>query len=105
MCWFRKKAAAGRATIPPPGEEIDTEAEKLRRISSLTTEETKAFQWFKQGYTARWTAETMMLDRRTARSLFGSVFRKLGAVDEQDVLRIYARTPLNPEDIPPEDEL
>ncbi len=60
MRWFKlvfpKKADE---PIPPAG--MNTEQEKQWRISLLTNDEYKAFMWFRQGYTARWTAETMLL--------------------------------------------
>lgn len=72
---------------PPDG--MSTEQEKRWRISLLTDDERSAFEWFRLGYTASWTAETMLLDRKTARRLFSSVFHKLRVADEAEVSRVY----------------
>lgn len=83
--------------VPPGG--MNTEQEKQWRISQLTDDEFKAFAWFQQGYTARWTAETMLLDRKTARSLFESVYRKLCVADAAEVSRVYRTVKLTPKEL------
>ena len=89
--------------IPPVG--LSTDQEKQWRLSLLTEDEYKAFTWFQQGYTARWTAETMLLDRKTARRVFDSIYRKLCVTDEAEVSRVYRTAKLTPEALPPEEEL
>lgn len=84
----------------PQIEVINTASEKHRRVAQLLGDEMRAFEWFKQGYSARWTRETMMLDRKTARKLFGGLFRKLGVADQTELIRYYRTTPLKPDDIP-----
>ena len=99
-----------RSLLPPNEndthlpEGLSAEQEKQWLVSRLEGDEHMAFEWFRLGYTARWTAETMLLDRRTARRLFGSIFRKLGVADEAEVSRIYRTVRLRPDDLPPEDE-
>jgi DNA-binding CsgD family transcriptional regulator len=102
MCWF-KSIFPGKGDEPIPPEGMNTDQEKQWRISLLTDDEHKAFEWFRQGYTARWTAETMLLDRRTAKRLFDSVYRKLCVADAAEVTRVYRTTKLTPEELPPED--
>lgn len=85
-------------------EGMSSEDEKRRRIALLSGDEQKAFEWFQQGYTARWTAETMLLDRRTAKQLFGSLFRKLGVANEAEVCKLYRLAPLQPKDVSPEED-
>ena len=41
----------------------------------------------------------MLLSRRGARRLFGAVFRKLGAADETEVLRLYRTAALWPQEL------
>ena len=100
MRWF-KSILPLKAGDPIPPEGMDTDQEKQWRISLLTDDEFKAFGWFRQGYTARWTAETMLLDRKTSKRLFDSIYRKLGAADEAEVSRIYRAVKLTPEELPP----
>lgn len=104
MSWIKGLFSRTALEESPPASEINIEAEKLRRISSLTGDEKKAFEWFRQGYTARWTAETMLLNRKITKRLFSSVFQKLGVLDEAEVCKFYRTIPLKPEDIPPEDD-
>ncbi len=80
------------------------EREKLWRVSQLADDERAAFEWFRLGYTARWTAETMLLDQKTAKRLFCGIYRKLCVADEAEVSRVYRTVKLTPEDLPPEDE-
>lgn len=87
-----------------PPEGMNMEQEKQWRVSRLANDERAAFEWFRLGYTARWTAETMLLDQKTAKRLFGSIYRKLGVTDEVEVSRIYRTVKLTPGDIPPEEE-
>ena len=104
MCWFKNMFALSESDPSLRLEEMDSEEEKRRRISLLTGDEYKAFEWFRLGYTARWTAETMLLDRRTAKRLFCSVFRKLRVANEAEVCKFYRRSQLGPEDVPPEED-
>ena len=103
MRWL-KSMLQPKPDPPVPMEGMDWEAEKRRRISGLSGDEQKAFGWFRQGYTACWTAETMLLDRKSARRLFCSLFRKLGVTDEAELCRLYRTSPLQPKDIPPEED-
>lgn len=86
--------------IPPAG--MNTDQEKQWRVSLLTDDEYKAFEWFQKGYTACWTAETMLLDRKTAKRLFDSIYCKLCVADEAEVSRVYRMVKLTPEELPPE---
>ena len=54
MGWF-----VVRVAVPQPPDGLDAEREKQWRLSLLGAEEWQAFEWFRLGYTARWTAETM----------------------------------------------
>lgn len=100
MCWSKWLRSDGNAPLPPG---MLTETER-RRVRLLTAEERKAFEWFKAGYTARWTEETMLLDRRTAKRLFASLYRKLGVKSAPEVTRLYGKEQLKPEDVPDETE-
>jgi len=97
MGWFHASPAGQDIPLPPEG--LTAEAEKDWRLSLLDEEERRAFQWFRLGFTARWTAETMLLSRRDARRLFSAVFRKLNAADEAEVLRLYRAAVLEPQEI------
>ncbi|HMM05420.1 MAG TPA: hypothetical protein PKD52_01955 [Clostridiales bacterium] len=100
--WF-KLILPPKIDDPIPPEGMNTDQEKQWRISLLTDDECKAFQWFQQGYTARWTTETMLLDRKTAKRLFDSIYHKLRVADEAEVSRVYRGVRLTPEDLPPEE--
>lgn len=103
MCWFKSILPFKvDDTIPPEG--MNTEQEKRWRISLLTDDEYKAFEWFRQGYTARWTSETMLLNRKTAKRLFDSIYRKLCVADEAEVSRVYRAAKLTQEELPPEED-
>ncbi|MGE4273717.1 MAG: hypothetical protein AB7E31_12730 [Desulfitobacterium sp.] len=102
MHWF-KAILSHKINHPIPPVEMDANEEKLWRISLLTVDERKAFEWFRLGYTARWTAETMLLDRKTAKRLFDSIYHKLCVVDEAEVSRVYRTLELIPEGLPPEE--
>jgi DNA-binding CsgD family transcriptional regulator len=97
MNWFHTSPARRSGPLPP--ERLTAEEEKDWRLSLLDAEERRAFDWFRLGYTARWTAETMLLSRRSARRLFGAVFRKLNAADETEVLRLYRTAALMPQEL------
>jgi len=101
MVWFHTSPA--EQDVPRPPEGLTAEAEKIWRLSLLDEEERRAFQWFRLGFTARWTAETMLLSRRDARRLFSAVFRKLNAADETEVLRLYRAEALEPQEMWEED--
>lgn len=92
------------ADAPSPPEGMNTEQEKQWRLSLLTEDERKAFEWFRLGYTARWTAETMLLDRKTKKSLFRAIYRKLRVADEAELSRLYRTTKLTPEELPTEED-
>lgn len=102
--WLFKSILTFKGDDPIPPEGMSTDQEKQWRISLLTEEEYKAFEWFRSGYTARWTAETMLLDRKTTKRLFGSIYRKLCVANEAEVSRLYRMVRLTPDDLPPEDE-
>lgn len=99
-----------RSLLPPNENEkhlpegLSAEREKQWRVSQLSDDERTAFEWFRLGYTAHWTAETMLLDRKTARKLFSGIYRKLGVTDAAELSRLYRTVRLKPEDIPPEEE-
>lgn len=103
MCWF-KSILPLKVDDPIPPEGMNTDQEKQWRISLLTVDEHKAFEWFRQGYTARWTAETMLLDRKTAKRLFYSIYRKLCVANEAEVSRVYRAAKLTPEELPTEED-
>ena len=104
MCRLKEIFPFKSDDLTPP-EGMCAEDEKNWRISQLTSDEQKAFEWFRLGYTARWTAETMLLDRKTAKRLFDSVYRKLHVEDESEVSRLYRSRKLTPETLPPEEEI
>ena len=45
----------------------------------------------------------MLISRRSARRLFGSVFVKLNAADETEVLRLYRTAILEPQELSEEE--
>lgn len=98
-----------RSLLPPNEDDkhlpegLSAEQEKLWRVSQLADDERTAFEWFRLGYTAHWTAETMLLDRKTARKLFSGIYRKLGVSDPAELSRIYRTVMLKPEDMPLEE--
>ena len=98
MSWYHSPLK-GQDCLKPPDGITTAEEEKNWRLSLLDEEERRAFDWFRLGYTARWTAETMLLGRRSARRLFGGVFRKLNAADETEVLRRYRTAALEPQEL------
>lgn len=99
-----------RSLLPPNEDDkhlpegLSAEQEKQWRVSRLADDERAAFEWFRLGYTAHWTAETMLLDRKTARKLFSGIYRKLGVTDAVELSRIYRTVRLKPEDMPPEEK-
>lgn len=104
MRWLKRMLTHPEPEPSSLVEGVCLEDEKRRRISTLSGDEQKAFEWFRQGYTANWTAETMLLDRKTARRLFGSLFLKLEVANEAELCRLYRTAPLQPKDIPPEED-
>lgn len=103
MRWFKSiLSPKDKEAVPPEG--MGADQQKQWRISMLTEDEYKAFEWFRQGYTARWTAETMLLDRKSAKRLFESIYHKLCVADEAEVSRVYRTTKLTPESLPPEEK-
>lgn len=103
MHWF-KSIVSPKSDVSMPPEGMTAEQQKEWCVSQLTEDERKAFEWFLLGYTARWTAETMLLDRKTSRRLFASIYRKLRVADAAEVCRIYRAAPLKPEELPPEED-
>ncbi len=103
MRWF-KSILPLKVDDPIPPEGMNTDQEKQWRISLLTDDEYKAFEWFRKGYTARWTKETMLLDRKTAKRLFDSIYCKLCVSDEAEVSRVYRAIKLTPEDLPQDED-
>lgn len=103
MRWFQSILTHKADDLIPP-EGMDTDQQKQWRISLLTQDEYKAFEWFRKGYTAGWTAETMLLDKKTAKRLFDSVYRKLSVTDETCVSRVYRSVKLTPEELPSEED-
>jgi DNA-binding CsgD family transcriptional regulator len=63
--------------------------EKNNRIATLSAEEMDAYKWLFEGYSEEWTAETLGLERRTARTLFKSIYRKLGVRNMREIIRYY----------------
>lgn len=87
-----------------PPEGMNTDQEKQWRLSLLTEDERKAFEWFRLGYTARWTAETMFLDRKTKKRLFSAIYRKLRVADEVEVSRLYRTSKFTPNELPSDED-
>ena len=52
MRWF-KSILPLKVDDPIPPEGMNTDQEKQWRIALFTDDEFKAFEWFRQGYTAR----------------------------------------------------
>lgn len=102
--WLLKSILPSKVDNPIPPEGMSTDQEKQWRISLLTGDEQKAFEWLRLGYTARWTAETMLLDRKTNKRLFSSIYRKLCVANDAEVSRIYREVKLTPDDLTPEDD-
>ena len=98
-----KSISSYKAHDPSPPEGMNAEQQKQWRLSLLTEDERKAFEWFRLGYTARWTAETMLLDRKTKRELFNAIYRKLCVADEAEVSRVYRTIKLTPDELPPDE--
>ena len=98
-----------RSLLPPEEDDrhlpegLSAEQEKQLRVSRLDDDERAAFEWFRLGFTAQWTTETMLLDRKTARKLFGGLYRKLGVKDAAELSRVYRTVRLKPEDMPAEE--
>ncbi|MFV0467260.1 MAG: helix-turn-helix transcriptional regulator [Lachnospiraceae bacterium] len=104
MCWFKSILPHKSGTVLPP-KGMDADQEKQWRIAQLTRDEREVFEWFRQGYTARWTAETMLLDKKTARGLFDSVYHKLCVKDEVEVSRVYREVKLTEKDLPQDESI
>ena len=104
MLWFKLGRSQPEDDPSINTQGMDADAEKQRRIALLSGDEYQAFKWFRLGYTARWTAETMLLDRRTAKKLFKSVFRKLYAANAAEICRRYRTVQLQPKDRLPEED-
>lgn len=102
--YVRFRRAIAEVFAPPP-RETSVEADKQRRVNSLTEDERKAFEWLNAGYTPRWTAETMLLDKRDAKALFSSLYRKLGVHNARKLLQLYGKKPLSWDDLPKENDL
>ena len=104
MGWFKAMLSSRTENLKPP-ENMDSMEEKRWRMSLLSAEEREVFDWFRRGYTARWTAETMLLDNRAAKQLFGSVYRKLGVNSDAEVSRVYRTEKLTPDEMLPEQDI
>ena len=102
--WLKQIFSQSEAKHLMANTALDAEEEKRQRVAMLSGDELKAFEWFKMGYTVRWVAETMLLDRRSAKRLFSSVFHKLGAANAAEICKFYRTTPLQPKDADTEEE-
>jgi len=102
MRWF-KSISHNQAHHPSPPEGMNAEQQKQWRLSLLTEDERQAFEWFRLGYTARWTAETMFLNRKTKKELFNAIYKKLCVADEAEVSRVYRTIKLMPDELPPDE--
>lgn len=99
MCRFFVRAMTTPAGEPPAADD----AERMRRVAGLTDPERAAFGWLRRGFTAAWTAETLLLDRKTARLLFASLYRRLGVADAAALCREYRTVPIRPMSVPDDD--
>jgi len=86
--WLQR-IIAGHKTGPPHISGNNTADEKARRIDTLSDEEREAYRWLFEGYSERWTTETLSLDKPAARLLFKSVYRKLGVVSSREIVHYY----------------
>lgn len=84
-CKSRREAAGDFG----PAKPTDGPAALRRRVESLTGDELHAWQWMREGYTGRWIAETLLLDKRQARALLRRVCGKLGVRNARALLRVY----------------
>ncbi|GAB1477064.1 hypothetical protein MASR2M70_19000 [Bacillota bacterium] len=103
MSWFESILNQKREILNPP-DGLNALQEKQWRLSMLTEDEYKAFQWFRQGYTSRWTAETMLLGRKAAKKMFDSIYSKLCVADAAEVSRVYRTIELSPDELPKEED-
>ena len=70
----------------------NTDDEKARRLSTLSGNEKEAYKWLLEGYSERWTTETLGLERTDARLLFHSIYRKLGIGSAREIIHCYMDT-------------
>ncbi len=88
MCRFGVKNLLKKRDLTAPIYLSQVEVYRWRWMQ-LTEEEKKISIWFVRGYTPRWVAETLMLDRKTARCIFKGIYHKLAVADASELSRMY----------------
>ena len=72
---------------PLPPHVVD---ELLReRVQKLTPDEAAVYKWLREGYSVKWTAETVFKTYAEGKALTQQVYRKLGVKNQQGLVRAY----------------
>lgn len=106
MSWFGNFFRGDRAApsfVPLRPDESD---DKLReRVTTLKPDEAAVYKWLREGYSVKWTAETVLRNVQTTKATARRMYRKLGVRGRRELIRAYGvldklrRESVNPPDI------
>ena len=72
-----------------PVTEATSDDEKRERVRALTPEEFEVYKWLREGYTLKWTAETLYKDLDEIRTHAKCVYHKLGVKNQRSLINPY----------------
>ena len=92
MAWFGKRGELEKGSAPfEPVSPMDNDNALLVRVSGLVGDEFEIYKWLREFYSERWIAETLLLDRRTAKQTMRRVYLKLGVKNKKALIQVYSR--------------
>lgn len=59
------------------------------RVKTLTPDEAAVYKWLREGYSVKWTAETVFKTNAESKVLARRVYYKLGVLNQQGLVRAY----------------
>ncbi|GHT85891.1 hypothetical protein FACS18947_5200 [Bacteroidia bacterium] len=63
--------------------------EQNGNIRTLTGDELEIYNWLKEGYSIRWTAETLMRSKVELQMAAKLIYQKLGVANQRELIRYY----------------
>lgn len=90
MGWLDKILRGGGDL--PPFEPLPPNAkdEQLREhVNTLTPDEAAVYKWLREGYSIKWTSETVFKTNAEGKALARRVYHKLGVSNQRGLVRAY----------------
>lgn len=87
-----------------PLQPDESDGNRRERVKELNSDEAAVYKWLREGYSVKWTAETVLRSAQETRAIARRMYRKLGVKGRRELIRAYGlldklgREPVEPAD-------